>query len=543
MAKSSIKSIPLSVQFFSVRLILLASLSAASCVAQTPRPQPDPSLFLELAKDLQQKSATMEVQVILGGSLKDLRITNEGGIEKGTQLEQQKQVRAAVLAYREALKSDPSNAELHFDLSLALARLSESQVAMQELESAIGLNPNMVKARNIRGIWPLVNGETEKAESEFKAVVATDPQFVEAKNNLGVLYGRKGRIAEAIDLLRLALEERPGYAQAHVSLGLVLASEGKYAEAEKEFRNALRVSPNSVNGNTALAMIAIRLGRGDEAIGILQKVVQIEPNSALAHLNLGMALEGDGFDLPGALVQLSEAIRLKPEYAASYYEKGRVLYDLGRRQEARTELETACQLQPDHPYALLLLAQVEKQFGNIQHSSELLDHLVALEPGNSRAQYLLGQNLLLLGKTAEGIHHLQIAVGADPANAEALYSLAQALNRAGSPEGKLYLKRFEDLKRQREIDDRVQHLGSYGLEAASGRDWPRAVADFKEAIELCGNCASLEDLHRNLGLIYILMGNSAEGRRELELALSIRPGDADARRALEAIQTKQTPPN
>lgn len=537
------KSMRLSLQFFSIQMVVLASLSATACFAQTPAPHIDSNLVLELVKDLQEKMATVEVKVILGGSSKDFSITNEESTDKPSQIAYQSQLQAAIQSYREALQSNRNNAEWHFNLSLALARLGESRVAMEELQSAIRLDPNMEKARNIFGALLMENGETEKAENEFKAVIAADPYFVEAKNNLGVLYGSKGRNAEASDLLRLALEERPKYWQAHVNLGLVLAREGKYAEAEKEFRNALLISPHNVSADTALAMVAARLGRADQAIGILQKVIQIEPNSSLAHLNLGIALEQDGFDLPGALGQFSEAVRLNPSSIMGYYEKGRVLYDLGRRQEARTELETACRFKPDYSDALFLLAQVEKQFGNIQRSTELLDRLVSLESGNSRTQHLLGQNLLLLGKTDEAIHHLQIAVAADPANSEALYSLAQALNRAGNPEGKVYLKRFEEQKRQREINDRVQHLGSYGLEAANGRDWPRAVADFREAIELCGNCASLEDLHRNLGLIYILMGDPVEGRRELELALSIRPGDTDARKALEAIQTTQTAPN
>jgi tetratricopeptide (TPR) repeat protein len=256
-----------------------------------------------------------------------------------------------------------------------------------------------------------------------------------------------------------------------------------------------------------------------------------------------MVLAADGFDLPGALEQFSEAIRLDPESAAVHYNKGRVLNDVNRRDEAQVELNTACRLQPDYPEALYLLAQVEKQLGNVQRSVDVLDHLVTLEPSNEQAQFLLGRNLLTLGKTDEAAHHLQMAVGVNPNDEDALYSLAQVLSKMGKPEAKIYLERFQSLKKQREVDDRVQKLGSYGLEAAKARDWPQAVADFKEAIELCGLCASLEDLHRNLGLIFVLKGDVEEGRRELESALKIKPNDADARRALDSLPDKGTAPN
>jgi len=151
--------------------------------------------------------------------------------------------------------------------------------------------------------------------------------------------------------------------------------------------------------------------------------------------------------------------------------------------------------------------------------------------------------LVLLGKTEEAIPHLQIAVGANPNNQDALYSLGQALGRMGKPEAKLYMDRFEALKQQREIEDRVQTLGSYGLEAANARDLPLAVAHFKEAIDLCGDCTSSADLHRNLGLIYILKGEIENGRNELETALRIKPNDTDARRALESIPAKKAAPH
>src|SRR5229473_2002768 len=494
------KSKSLIALFFRNQLALLMMLSGTQCLAQARGRAQDAASALEMAKKMQQEAATAELQVTLGGNLKDFSIATGGSGGQASRPAQQSQVSAAVAAYREALKIDPDNAELHFDLSLALAKLGDAPSAQEELGAAIRLDRNLAKARNQLGIWHMVNNEKAKAEDEFKSAISADSQFVEAKNNLGVLYAWTGKDFEAIELFRLAIRGRPNYAPAHVNLGLVLAGEGKYAEAEKEIRNAFRGSPNNLSAYSALGIIAARLGRGEEAIEILQKVVQVQPDSAFAHLNLGAALSADGFDLPGALNHFSEAIRLDSKSAAAHFSEGRVLYELNRFEESRVELETACRLQPDYPEALYLLAQVEKKTGNVRRSVELLDHLVTLEPSNSDAQLLLGRNLVILGNMEEGIHHMQIAVGASPDNEDALYSLAQALSRVGRPEAKVFLERFQNLKQQREVNDRIQKLGSYGLEAAEAKDWPQAVADFKEAIELCGQCTSNVDLHRSFPL-------------------------------------------
>jgi len=44
----------------------------------------------------------------------------------------------------------------------------------------------------------------------------------------------------------------------------------------------------------------------------------------------------------------------------------------------------------------------------------------------------------------------------------------------------VFLERFQTLKQQREVNDRIQKLGSYGLEAAEAKDWPQAVRNFEE---------------------------------------------------------------
>jgi tetratricopeptide (TPR) repeat protein len=537
------KSKSIHARFFRSQMALLTMLFGSSCPAKTSGPEQATAPALELAKKMEQESATVELRATLAGNLKDFSIATGGASRTANWPAQQTQVEAAAAAYREALKNDPGNAELHFDLSLALAKLSDARGARLELETAIRLDRNLATAHNQLGIWHMKDNEKARAEDDFKAAMSVDSHFAEAKNNLGVLYAWSGKGLEAIELFRLAIQERQNYAPAHVNLGFVLAGEGKYAEAEKEIRNALHGSPKSVSAYNALGMIAAKLGRGEEAIEILQKVLQVQPDSAFAHLNLGAALSADGFDLPGALNQFSEAIRLDSKSAVAHYSEGRVLYELNRFEEARVELDTACRVQPDYREALYLLAQVEKKTGNVQRSVELLDHLVTLEPSNSDAQLLLGRNLVILGNMEEAIHHMQIAVGASPDNEDALYSLAQALSRVGRPEAKVFLERFQNLKQQREVNDRIQKLGSYGLEAANARDWPQAVADFKEAIELCGQCTSNVDLHRNLGLIYILKGDLEEGKRELETVLRIKSNDADARKALQSLSNKETTPH
>lgn len=514
---------------------------AACCLALPFVSRAKRILFPQSAPSVQE-NATAELRVTLAGNMRDFRVATVGFDNQANRSEQESLARDAT-AYREALKANPNNADLHFKLALVSVRLGHKRVAQDELETVVRLQQSFAKAHNELGLLYMSNGDRINAGNQFLAAISGDSTYAEAKNNLGVFYAWTERRTEAVELLRDAVDTRPNYPEAHVNLGLVLAAESRYAEAEKEVRLTLRLTPKNFGALSALGMLAVKLGRGEQAVEVLRQVAKQQPDAADAHANLGSALAADGFDLPGALEQFSEATRLEPQSAPLHYNKGRVLNDLNRTEEALIELDAACRLQPDYPEALYLLAQIERQLGSIQRSTEALDHLILLEPSNADAQLLLGRNLLSLGKTEDAIHHLQIAVGANPNNQDALYSLAQALSRAGRPEAKLYMERFEALKQQIENDDRVQKLGSYGLEAASARDWPQAVANFKEAINLCGQCPSSADLHRNLGLIYVLKGDIENGRNELETVLRIKPDDMDAHKALESLPPKRTAPH
>jgi tetratricopeptide (TPR) repeat protein len=265
-------------------------------------------------------------------------------------------------------------------------------------------------------------------------------------------------------------------------------------------------------------------------------VVALQPNPPEAHLNLGIAL-ADGFDLESALAEFSQVVNLAPTSSAARYNKGRALFDLRRYEDARAELEAAARQSPDLSPALYLLALAEKQLDHVARSTEVLKRVVALEPRNADALYQLGQDLSRAGQTKEAVVYWKKAVEINPDHAEALYNLTRATVSTNPTEAKQYQERFAALQKKRQITDRAETLGNFALASAGARDWPQAVAQLKEALDICGECRSKADLHKNLGLIYCKSGALREGARELRLALQLKPQDHDVLQALNVIAT------
>jgi tetratricopeptide (TPR) repeat protein len=441
----------------------------------------------------------------------------------------------AAETYRKTLQLDPRDAKLRYNLSLALDRLGDFSLERKELEKAVELDPGLAPAQDQLGLLALRSGQQGEAEKLFKKALTIDPTFAEAQCNLGVLYNQNGKNAVAEQLFRQAIENDPNYAKAYVNLGLLMAQKGAFPEAQQQFRTAIQIDSSYSEAFAALGMLQAKTGRGAEAVQSFRKVITLAPASAQAHLNLGIALV-DQFDRPDGFEEFSEAARLDPKLPGAHYNLGRFFFETGKYQDADRELETANRLQPDYAGALYFLALSAKQEGQLERSNLLLRKVVALQADNADAQYLLGQSLAHSGDSLGAIEHWKAAVQADPTHSQALYNLAKSLNKIHDPEAKQYQNRFDALQRSQQITDRVSELGNFALEAANAQNWPQAVEQMNEAIQLCGKCSQSAHLHKNLGLFYGRTGNIGEAKKELQAALQLAPNDSDAQNALTMLE-------
>jgi tetratricopeptide (TPR) repeat protein len=445
--------------------------------------------------------------------------------------------RAADL-YREALGQNPGNARTYYDLALALEQLGKTADEREALKKAISLDSSLARAHNQLGLLSLQVGHQAEAETELKAAIALDPGYAEAQNNLGVLYGQQGKNNEAEKLFRLATENNPQYLQAFINLGLILAGESRFSEAEQTIRSAVKISPNNSQALTALAMVLTRMGRSEEGTSYFQQVIKLDPKSSGAHLNLGIAY-ADEFNLEGALVEFSDAVNLEPNSAPAHYNKGRVLLDLRRDPDAKPELETAVHLDPQYAEPWYLLGLIEKASGNAAAAAQALQKSAELDPKNPDTLFVLGQELLHNGDRAGAVAQWRKVIEMNPDHGEALYNLSRQLAQSDPDESKRFQARFEALQSQKQIMDRAQTLGNFALASAAAHDWPQAISQLQEGIQLCGGCAALGQLHKDLGLIYLHSGDTKDGLRELLEAKKLTPADPDIDKAIRIARATQ----
>jgi tetratricopeptide (TPR) repeat protein len=111
------------------------------------------------------------------------------------------------------------------------------------------------------------------------------------------------------------------------------------------FGQALAVNPQSWAACNNLALIALDEGQPLDALPLLSEAVRLRPDFAEAHANRGVALLRLGAR-PAAEREFSAAVRLKPTYAFAYGGLGDSLMAQGRAGEAAAAFRQALALQP-----------------------------------------------------------------------------------------------------------------------------------------------------------------------------------------------------
>lgn len=137
------------------------------------------------------------------------------------------------------------------------------------------------------------------------------------------------------------------------------------------------------------------------------------PENARAHVNLGLALKGQG-NLAEAMAQYNEALRIKPDYAEAHNNLGNVLALQGERGEAVVHWNEALRLKPDYVEAHLNLGIAMYSQGKLEEAITHYNEALRINPNHPGAHNSLGIALARQGRLADAAAHFASAVRLDP---------------------------------------------------------------------------------------------------------------------------------
>ncbi|HEU6448194.1 MAG TPA: tetratricopeptide repeat protein [Verrucomicrobiae bacterium] len=178
-------------------------------------------------------------------------------VNLGTWYSKQGDTKKTLDCYDRALRMNPNDPSVLFDVGNAFAKLGLWDEAIHDYRGALQFAPADASADILNNLGLALAQEQQFAEAQtnFEAALKIDPKLPGAHNNLATILFRRGNYTEAAQHFYKALEETPDNPQILVNLGETLLHLGKIDAAKQCYEEAVQLAPDNVKFRKRLQFI------------------------------------------------------------------------------------------------------------------------------------------------------------------------------------------------------------------------------------------------------------------------------------------------
>jgi tetratricopeptide (TPR) repeat protein len=190
-------------------------------------------------------------------------------------------------------EKERQSSEIHYNLGLQAQQAGNIQEALNELQRAVGQDPENSDARNALGILlHLSFRRPAEAIEHYEKALEVRPNFSEARTNLANVYLDVGRYDEAIKLYEQVLNDMlyPTPFIAQGNMGWAYFKKGDTVRALENIRAAVTLNPKFCLGYKNLGLIHEQTGNTEEACRQFTRYREACEDAADAHMREGVCL-------------------------------------------------------------------------------------------------------------------------------------------------------------------------------------------------------------------------------------------------------------
>jgi putative PEP-CTERM system TPR-repeat lipoprotein len=387
--------------------------------------------------------------------------------------------KAAIIQLKNALQSNPDNADARYLLGTIYNKTGDYKSAEKELRKALSLG--MTPSKVVPDL-----GQALLSLREFQQVLdETDKVSQNNSPEISTLRGNAllalGKVEEAKASFQSALKDKPDFPDALVGLA-------RYSLIKKDMEGATAFAEQAVTlnpGNAAAWLYKgdlLRMkGEMDSALAAYDEVVKLMPNNSLAYLNKA-SLEIGARKFDAAQADIDSARKVAPGNLMVRYTQALLDFNQQKPTEALESLQQVLSKAPDHLPSLLLAGAVQAALGSNPQAEQHLKHYLEKDPGNLNARKML-VSVLLRSRQPQ----------------RAMDVLAPALKTG-------------------QHDPQVLALS--GEAYMQAKDFAKATEYFEKAASLAPKSATL---HTALSMSRMAQGETQRGVAELEMASRLDP--------------------
>ncbi len=283
-----------------------------------------------------------------GASGKVVRTFNEG-----VEAQRMGDLDLAVAKYRQAAEMAPKLAAPHTALAGVASIREDWETAAAEAEAAIAVDPEDVRAMQIRFDAYRYLGQEAKASEAAAALREVGDLDAAAARifNEGVDAFNAGNLAMAQSKFHQVIQLSPDMVDPYVALAQISLTQGSPAEALAMAQSVLEREPDDVRALKIALDGARTMGDTDTAVEALDRLVELEPQWVTTTLFEHAAALFNENRAADAAIELEYVVKADPDLARAHYLLGMALFNTGRADEGRVHLQKFLELAPDDPDA------------------------------------------------------------------------------------------------------------------------------------------------------------------------------------------------
>lgn len=176
----------------------------------------------------------------------------------------------------------------------------------------------------------------------------------------------------------------------HYELGEKYFAEENYEKAEFHFQKAAKIDRGNWKILYNLARSKEEVGKYDKAIDLYTQSLNIK-NTVEGHLGRARCYEKDDYYLEGAIIDYSEALKLRPkDNFEAYYGRGRVYIRDVNYYKALTDMNQAIKIRPKHLNAYYHRAIIRSQIRDNRGALSDMNFFIKKKDGSRQAHFNRG---------------------------------------------------------------------------------------------------------------------------------------------------------
>src|SRR5690348_2749181 len=194
-------------------------------------------------------------------------------------------------------------------------------LAMEDYNKAINLNPGFAKPLNNRGVVHKKKGEFDLAMKDFDAAINLDSNYADPFLNRAQLRENQGDLAGALKDFDEAIRAQPDTPGVWNERCWARAISGDLQSALTDCNEAIRREPNVATDLDSRGFVYLKSNQWDLAVADFDAALRLDPGLASALYGRGVAKSRKG-DVAGSKSDLAAARAIKQDIEAEYAHYG-----------------------------------------------------------------------------------------------------------------------------------------------------------------------------------------------------------------------------